>query len=180
MLQPNTTAQLINVFLQSSFGSISDRLLGLLLSGIKLCSFFFFTCKSYCLVCCFLKGGIHLCESARYTIAEYHRLDGMNNRNLLLSSGDWIKYSQIQFPPEDPVSVSRCLPSHCVLTAETERETHTERKRLRWGQGRGRERKSSLAIPSYKNTRTSGYQLNLTTSQRNHLHHHIGHPGFNM
>ena len=138
------------------------------------------TCKSYCLVCCFLKGGIHLCESARYTIAEYHRLDGMNNRNLLLSSGDWIKYSQIQFPPEDPVSVSRCLPSHCVLTAETERETHTERKRLRWGQGRGRERKSSLAIPSYKNTRTSGYHLNLTTSQRNHLHHHIGHPGFNM
>lgn len=91
--------------------------------------------------------------------------------NLLLGSGDWIKYSQIQLPPEDPVSVSRCLPSHCVLTAETERETHAERKRLRWGQGRGRERKSSLAIPSYKNTRTSGYHLNLTTSQRNHLLH---------
>ena len=31
-----------NVFLQSSFGSISDRLLGLLLTGIKLCFFFFF------------------------------------------------------------------------------------------------------------------------------------------
>ena len=40
MLQPNTTVQLINVFLQSSFGSISDRLLGLLLSGIKSHIFF--------------------------------------------------------------------------------------------------------------------------------------------
>ena len=108
----------------------------------------------------------------------------MNNRNLLLSSGDWIKYSQIQLLPEDPLSVSRCLPSHCVLTAETE-ERHTHRERD-WdgvrGEGeRGKVLWCSMAIPSYKNTRTSGYHLILTTSQRNHLlHHHIGHPGFNI
>ena len=99
----------------------------------------------------FLKGGIHLCESARYTIAEYHRLDGMNNRSLLLASGGWMKYSQIQFPLEDPLSDSSCLRPHCVLTAETESETRRE-KETGMGSGRGRERKSSLAIPPYKNT----------------------------
>lgn len=40
MLQPNTMFQLINIFLRSLFGSISDRLLGLLLFGDKITLFF--------------------------------------------------------------------------------------------------------------------------------------------
>ena len=62
-----------------------------------------------------------------------------------------MKYSQIQFPLEDPLSDSSCLRPHCVLTAETESETRRE-KETGMGSGRGRERKSSLAIPPYKNT----------------------------